>query len=139
MDDIKKYKSVLEIPSLFWRFHFVPSPAISSATSDVFSCMELPGGGQAPTRHKVQACCMAVYCLLSQVAVQFPFPLLLQKGCFFLQKCRRIKSKTSPDRTGWNPDVFSPSPAHSHKFRLLCSFCPYLFSVLGNQVACLQR
>lgn len=125
----------LEMLSLFWRFHSWLCPATWSATSDVFSCMELPRGGQVLPRPTIQACSTAFYCLVLQVAGQFPFPLLSQKGCFFPRKSHRIKSKTSPENAGWDPGVSSPSPARFCKFRLLCNFCPHLFSVLGKQAA----
>lgn len=75
---------------------FVPSPSIWCATSDVFSCMELPGGGQAPLRPTLQVCSTA------------------------LQKSHRIKTKPSSESTGWDLGVFPPSAAHFGKFRFLC-------------------
>lgn len=125
--------SKLEMLKLFWRFHSL----LCSKSCNLIChlrCFLLHGltwrwanSNPGPTG---QVCSKAFYCLVSQVPGQFPFPLLAQNGCFSPWKIHRIKSKTSPESTGLgrDPGASSTSPAHFRKFRLLCSFCPHLFS-----------
>lgn len=86
---------------------FVPSPSIWCATSDIFSWMELPGGGQAPLRPTLQVCSTA------------------------LRNSHRIKTKPSL-KVQVGTQVFSlPALLTSQiQVSVYYSVCPHVFSAL---------
>lgn len=98
---------------LYLKILFVPRPVICFATSNIFSPQGLSCSSWSP---------------IVMLLCSFP------SCCFHRNVAHGMKSKSSPESTGWDPGGSYPSPALVHQFRLLCSSFSHLFSILGRQV-----